>query len=110
MKKILVLHNTKLTNKEYKAKMLKKYPIFTHYGDIKIDVIKLHKKLTVSQKRKKYDSLYYDEPTCTTSEIAQYIIQVGHPFLVAIDLDKSRKNKKNSTFITSKITALTEGK
>lgn len=112
MVRILLIHNTDMLASDYRKKLLAKYPILGDYPEIwKVDIIKLGKKMTKIQRGRKYDSLYYDQPTCTMKEIVPYITQMGHPALVAVDLDKIASGgpkKKHTTFIKSTVKTLKE--
>jgi len=111
MTKVLLIHNTKLRNRDYLQKVHSKYPILRDNSDIlQIDVIRVGKIL----KEARYDSIYFDKSTVKVQDITPYIIQAGHPQLIPIDIDPMVKGKnrprKNLTFVVSPITDMKEGK
>jgi len=113
MIKILAIHNTGMTCKDYHKKLITKYPILAKHPDVwKIDVIKMGTKLKAKHKGKIYDSLYYDEPTCELTDVTKYVVALGHPQIIPVNLDKEllrerrakeQKPKKNVTFIKSPV-------
>jgi len=110
--KILLIHNTKLRNRDYLQKVVTKYPILrTHSDKLDIEVIKSGRKLSEAQLKKKYDSIYFDKATINIHDITEYIIQAGHPQIIPVDLSegtKAGKREKNKTFVVSPVKKLKE--
>lgn len=66
MIKVLLIHNTDLTNQEYKRQFVKKYKHFSEHSDTWVlTVIKLGSKMS----KKNYDKIYFDEGTVKHSDI-----------------------------------------
>ena len=98
---ILLLHDSKLDNKQYLNKLKKRYPILSKLDDITIVVHRPRK--TLPQKvQRRFDRVYYDQTSLEFSRVAPYITAAGNPQVVAIDLKRKRR-VKNRTYVTRRI-------
>lgn len=63
---VLLVHNTDLTNQEYKRRFVIKYKHFSEHPDVwKLTVIKFGSKLS----KRNYDKIYYDEATVKARDL-----------------------------------------
>lgn len=118
MVRILMIHNTGMSAEEYRGKLFKKFPILAQHPTVwHVDILKFGRKMTKVQRTRKYDSLYYDEPTVSVKEIVDYITVMGHPQIIPVNISKpiltrgkvGIKRTKNIAYTASKkITYLTK--
>jgi len=98
---ILLLHDSKLDNKQYLRKLKKRYPILSKLDDIIIVVHRPRKSLPKKVQRR-FDRVYYDQTSLEFSRVVPYIAVAGNPQVVAIDLKRKRR-AKNRTYVTRQI-------
>lgn len=66
MIKVLIIHNTDLSNKDFKEKFFTRYPNFRKFPDVwNFTVVKYGSKIT----GRNYDKLYYDETTIKRNDL-----------------------------------------
>ena len=101
MIKILAIHNTNLTDEEYREKLFKRYPSLSEYeGMYRVYITNYSKGKKI--KIKKFDKFYYDEKTIKVQDIWDKYIAKNidrDPQIFAISFDK----KKMKTEIIKKI-------
>ena len=104
MPKILMIHNTELSNAAFKSKFATKYNHFGQKGSWSVVVKKPDQKIA----KARYTRIYFDMDSVTETEIAPIIAKIGKYIdTIGVSLsDSAEKRKRMKIGISKKVTNL----